>query len=151
MKLVHYTDKPIAQVYATQHQDDEWLKPSGFWVSDDDAEDSWPKWCIVEDYNTHRLEIAYEVTLSKEADVLVLTTVEDIKNFTEDYRQPGSSQHVVWYLNWSRVAEEWDGMVITPYQWSLRLDLDHLWYNGWDCASGCIWSVAAIEKLTRVK
>ena len=53
------------------------------------------------------------------------------------------------YVDWREVAARWDGISITPYQWSCRHELDRaMWYNGWDCASACVWNLNAIEEAT---
>jgi hypothetical protein len=78
------------------------------------------------------------------AKVLHLKTPVEILEFQETYcvahpimRSPG--------IDWGRVAEQYHGIVIAPYQWSLRLDL--MWYYGWDCASGCIWDTWIVERV----
>ena len=51
-------------------------------------------------------------------------------------------------IRWQDVALDYQGILIAPYQWSLRLDKDFRWYYMWDCASGCIWDLSAIASLT---
>jgi hypothetical protein len=41
------------------------------------------------------------------------------------------------FPNWERVARDYDGVIISPYQFNRRMTL--MWYYPWDCASGCIW------------
>ena len=41
-----------------------------------------------------------------------------------------------------------DGIIIAPYQWYCRMTVD--WYYTWDCASGCIWNLDAIESVNAV-
>lgn len=45
------------------------------------------------------------------------------------------------------IGARYDGIVITPYVWSMRLDRSAFWYYGWDCASGCIWNASAVAEL----
>lgn len=45
------------------------------------------------------------------------------------------------------MAHRYDGIIIAPYVWSLRLDIDFFWYYDWDCASGVIWNSAAVSNL----
>ena len=54
-------------------------------------------------------------------------------------------------IDWAEVASKYDGIIISPYQWSLRLDMEMMWYYGWDCASGCIWNISAIKELKEVQ
>ena len=50
------------------------------------------------------------------------------------------------FIDWPKVAERYDGIIIAPYQWSRRLD-GPMWYYGWDCASGCVWRARAVLEL----
>ena len=52
----------------------------------------------------------------------------------------------IYYIDWSSTYKNYDGIVIAPYQWNCRYG-DHIWYYTWDCASGCIWNIDAIEKI----
>lgn len=55
-------------------------------------------------------------------------------------------------INWSRVYEDYQGIVICPYQDKNRME--HLWYYSWDHASGCIWNpelISNVEYLTQIK
>jgi hypothetical protein len=55
------------------------------------------------------------------------------------------SAHAGIPIDWQRVAEQHQGIIITPYQWECRYSID--WYYIWDCASGCIWDPDAIESI----
>ena len=55
-------------------------------------------------------------------------------------------------INWSRVEEDYQGIVICPYQDKNRME--HLWYYSWDHASGCIWNpelISNVHYLTQIK
>lgn len=143
--LFHYTKKPFTldrnrryDVGARSHVG----KPNGLWVSVGDA---WEQWCRWEGWNTGSLAVRYRVTLTPGARILCLTTVEDILAFSRGYQT-----EMLFGLeapDWQRLEfEGWQGVVIAPYQWSLRCDLR--WYYPWDCASGCIWDLAAINEMT---
>lgn len=124
-------------------------KPRGFWVSVQ-GEDDWPTWCREENFGTHRLSTTHNVTLRADSNVLFLTSPELLDAFTKTY---GISEHKTlgrhsWTdtrIDWPRVATEYDGVIIAPYQWERRMGLD--WYYGWDVASGCIWNLTAIESV----
>ena len=53
-------------------------------------------------------------------------------------------------INWRAVAGDYAGLIITPYQWSRRLE-PYSWYYGWDCASGCIWDPSAITDIKLIE
>jgi hypothetical protein len=48
-----------------------------------------------------------------------------------------------YYINWPKVAQDYSGIEICPYQWKFRLN--YMWYYGWDVASGCIWNQNALN------
>jgi hypothetical protein len=54
-------------------------------------------------------------------------------------------------IDWYRVAEQYDGIIITPYIYERRLTEYTTWYYSWDCASGCIWNGKAIANITSKK
>jgi hypothetical protein len=130
------------------------LKPSGFWVSvESDDEDSygWSNWCLDNDFDVAKLANVHEVTLAAGANILRINTAEELRTFTRawdlpTYRPPKLGERI----NWQGVAELYQGILITPYLWSERLSNEAFWYYGWDCASGCIWDLAAIESIRLV-
>lgn len=61
------------------------------------------------------------------------------------FRQPMISA-----IMWPKVAKEYQGIIISPYQWERRDFFGTFWYSGWDCASGCIWDKEAIKSIIRV-
>lgn len=152
MKLIHFSATPVTEVYAkdpdSRYRRD---KPAGLWVSDEDAEDSWSTWCRSEEFRLDGLKIAHAVTLADDARILYLRGAADIDEFTRRYAI--ESDPIAWKIygiDWAAVGREYQGIVITPYVWSRRLDGPG-WYYGWDCASGCIWDPAAIASITVVE
>lgn len=150
--LSHFCGKPLGKIrsgkqpgaesgWGSQH------KPHGFWVSVDGADD-WKDWCESEGFRTEALKLRYRVTLKDPARLLWITEPHELIEFTERYDKPvvlGSlGARVGRYIDWPRVAADYPGMVIAPYQWSLRLAEGTNWYYSWDCASGCIWDARVI-------
>lgn len=154
-KLMHYSDKPIdlERRQYTQREPHSFGKPEGFWVSVQ-GEDDWPSWCEGEECFLDRLTQAHEVTLAGEANILRITTSDELVRFTEqyavqtewerrfDWKRNNKRQ---WPIDWREVAPLYDGIIIAPYQWQNRSSVD--WYYGWDCASGCIWNLDAIASV----
>ena len=120
------------------------FKPRGLWLSVD-GEDDWAAWCRGEGYGLDRLALRYSIVLKAPERVLWLNTAPAVLEFQERY---GVSDGVTRYpaIDWERGGAEHAGLVIAPYQWSLRMGL--MWYYGWDCASGCIWDTSVIERVT---
>jgi hypothetical protein len=145
-------------------------KPNGLWISD--AEDyGWLDWCTDEDFHVELYTFAHKVELKKNARILYIRTDKQLLAFTKKYElKDGSINKVlresherfnemnpeltkfmherkptIWEIDWPRVASKYQGIVITPYLWNLRLHNYTQWYYGWDCASGCIWDHKAIK------
>lgn len=159
LPLTHYTDEPeitlpgFTKFIEKFRNDPAWEmylqrdKPVGMWVSVD-GEMDWKQWCEESEFHLERLRYEHRIHIKRYANILVLTTPEDLLAFTKEYRM--DHQLVDGYemnINWVRVMGDYDGIVIVPYQWELRLDDRTAWYYGWDCASGCIWNPEAIERI----
>ncbi|QDM58016.1 hypothetical protein SEA_DALLAS_199 [Mycobacterium phage Dallas] len=115
-------------------------KPEGLWVSVA-GEDDWPTWCRGEEFSFDNLTVCHRVTLVPGANILHLKSPMDIDAFHYLYANRG----ILDWIDWGKVAADYDGIIIAPYQWSRRMD-PH-WYYTWDCASGCIWNLEAIESV----
>lgn len=154
--LTHYTKEPRTlnrvRRYTQLAPDTFSNKPIGLWVSVD-GEDDWYDWCTREGFFVDGLKHAHRVTLADDAAILWVATRDDFISFVEVY---GRTEHrsrsmVVEYagrgfteiaIDWPAIARDYDGVIIAPYLWGFRLS--HMWYYGWDCASGCIWNLDAI-------
>jgi hypothetical protein len=153
LTLVHYSSEPLAFDSAREYKESGAYKPRGFWVSVLGERD-WPAWCEAEGFQVKALRHGHQVTLRADARVLLLQTPHELDNFTARYgRAPDcyrgdttkTTRRQYTEIDWGRVAEQHDGLVVAPYQWQSRHE--HMWYYGWDCASGCIWNLGAVEKV----
>src|SRR5579872_5717959 len=153
MRLVHYSKEIIS--LSDLHLDKQdithnhFAKPSGFWVSDDDCEENWKSWCESEEFQVENLKYAHDVKLNTEANILYLRNANDIDKFSNLYSKKlcfGSPD--LKKIDWAKVAQDFEGIIITPYIWERRFQTDAVWYYTWDCASGCIWNIDAIESIT---
>jgi len=147
MRLVHYSAKPpIIKPTTYRHRRGHFVyKPSGLWVSDDDCNDNWPAWCRANGFLIENLAHACLITLRSGANILHLSSANDIDSFTRDYCWQPYKELSLFSIAWDRVYIEYDGIVISPYIWSRRLGGGADWYYGWDCAGGCIWNIGTIE------
>lgn len=156
MNLSHYTAKPIDALRPIEQPSMEAgegspYKPRGLWLSVDGDED-WRSWCEGNDFALDTFKHHYRVHLRSDCNVLRLTSESDILDFTDKYNKPFAypgrsvSDYFGCYIDWPRVAQDYQGIVIAPYCWPLRLDPRTHWYYGWDCASGCIWDPSAIDR-----
>ncbi len=170
-KLYHYSEKQIKKLkpdfYDTNGKN--WLtfhKPQGLWFSVEDYEDdqNWKTWCESEEFRLENLKCKYKVKVKNTAKIIHLLTPKQIIDFGIKYigndqsdfnkhcLKSGLTPHLYTYLIlWKEVMKDYDGIIIAPYQWSCRLLPETTWYYGWDCSSGCIWNMNAIEEITLQK
>jgi len=158
--LIHYSDKPLGRVRSVAQKpecdDGRWYtheKPRGLWVSVLGQRD-WASWCRAESFRSTRRQHAARLHLTASAKVLQLRSASDLDAFTQQYGEEWSVGDGRWKrigINWQRVAADHDGLIIAPYVWSRRLHDVTGWYYGWDCASGCIWSSAAIARVEALR
>lgn len=112
---------------------------------EEDGIDGWMTWCEANDYGSYgRSHFATEFRFRKDADVLLISTEDELLAFTSEFRSnfPSTS-----FIDWVAVAARYRGIVIAPYQWSLRLDRRCGWYYSWDVASACVWDVSCLERI----
>lgn len=122
-------------------------KPEGIWY---EVDGDWRRWNDAEGYFDSLTMTLHRVELGDER-MLYITTVDELDAFTAQYgvieyvRHPFEAKplRLERGIEWSRVADEYDGIEIAPYQWSRRLELS--WYYGWDCASGVIWQPRGVK------
>jgi hypothetical protein len=156
IKLTHYSKTPVETLdYFKKYIIEidaallptSFKKPVGLWVSVDE-EYGWKEWCLIEGFRLESLSYKYEVVLKSNANVIILTTKEEIIDFSAKYFKKGE----YWFdskLDWAKVKETYQGIIITPYQDGL--DEEYSWYYGWDCASGCIWDVSCIKEFNLIE
>ncbi len=151
MRLIHYSPKEIDGLKPIEYDQADikfQSKPNGLWFSVE-GDYGWKEWCISEKTFLNRLRFSYEIVLKPEARILILKTPEEIYSFTKKYPlklreyDADSDTH---QLNWNEIKNEYQGIIISPYQWDCRLSMESSWYYGWDCSSGCIWDVNCIEE-----
>ncbi|MFE3229295.1 hypothetical protein [Nocardia sp. NPDC059228] len=150
---MHYQAEPLtfdrSRVY-TQRDRGTFTKPVGFWVSVE-GDGDWPAWCRSEEFAVERLAVAHEVRLRTSASIRTITSVSEIDGFHDEFAAPTDFDRRLgnhrdrWGIDWPAVVQRYDGVIIAQYLWERRYNLD--WYYGWDCASGCIWNLDAIESV----
>lgn len=167
-RLFHYTRMPLHSVSDSEQKpygetSTAFDKPKGLWVSveghdgNGDEMHAWPQWCIMEDFDGSIKHNRYEITLQEETRVLWISDAGGILALTARYglsRRLSNAPSMLYQeggIDWAAVAEDFDGIIIAPYIWSLRLHRETSWYYGWDCASGCIWRARAIANVRQVE
>ena len=84
--LVHYASEKFSLEPREYPQEElSWqAKPNGLWVSVEGDYD-WKWWCEGEEYNLENLVVSYEVELKDDANILYITTADEIFNFAKEY------------------------------------------------------------------
>lgn len=118
-------------------------KPHGLWYG---FRDEWLHWCMAEQFNDEKYSWFYEIDLGK-VNVLVISSDEELLQFESRYGCDGWAKNRLLNkiprtpctddIDWKMVMRDYEGIEIIPYLWECRLT--HLWYYGWDVASGCVW------------
>lgn len=112
-------------------------KPEGLWFS---VGDEWLDFLVI-DYPAAAEGRKYLIELNISGSCLSLSSKDEVLEFSKKYGVTGSSGT---NINWKEVSDSYSGIVIAPYQNSLRTAKETRWYYGWDVASGCVWSSSAI-------
>lgn len=178
MIIAHYSSKLIKKLRNTEQvvNYNYHTKPLGLWISIEDG-NGWKECCDDENYNQRGFKHKYSLKLKKDSTILHLKTSTQIREFSEKYgitEKDGyemlkesfdtldekTKQSAVAYfqtyfskrrdnIDWITVAEEYQGIIIAPYQFDCRLETETSWYYGWDCSSGCIWDVSCVESFKK--
>lgn len=142
--LIHFSRKPLKFLRDGNPRGWMLLKPNGLWLSVGPA---WLEWCVAENFALERFRYATPVSIAKNANILRIETAAALDTFTDTYGQAkdigaGTLYYKAEGIDWVRVMAEFDGIIISPYQWERRQSL--LWYCSWDVASGCVWRARAM-------
>ena len=134
------------------------MKPRGLWYGFDG---SWSNWCAGNTFKCGKH--FYEVGLDTSR-ILRIENLNQFEEFEKEYtcdsifdrifkemgiKVPSISPLMVRAfgpsaIDWPRLKKEYAGLEINP--WMHSKHLESVWYYGWDCASGVIWDISAINQ-----
>lgn len=140
--LVKYDENKIKLDKSKTYQQETGMKPNGFWFSIDKENRDWKAFCESNDFGC--LNVRNEYRFSKDANILVIDTKEKVYEFYEKYKTSFFGRFC--YIDWEKVANDYDGIFFPEYFWDIRYDTNFLWYYALDCVSGCVWNLNAIEE-----
>ncbi|QNN99353.1 hypothetical protein SEA_SEPHIROTH_9 [Gordonia Phage Sephiroth] len=153
MKLMHFSKTGTLELdrdrpYTTFREE----KPDGLWVSNED-DYGWSQWVTDNEFGLETLEYAHDVLLAKDSRVFVISSLHDFDYFNHAYSKPGLLTEITGdpkynAPDWSLVQQHYQGIIFEHYFWERRMEV--FWYYGWDCASGVIWDLSAIEMFRSV-
>jgi hypothetical protein len=113
------------------------FKPMGLWITDE-TDQGWLSWCKREEFGTGNH--IFDVELNPVAKIKQIDTLEKLDDFAREYRynpfDPDGLSQMDW-IDWASVLVDYDGIMIFPHFYQRHLDF--IWYNAWDCASGCLF------------
>lgn len=131
------------------------FKPRGFWMGVIDSDYRWDEWSRDNTFSLENLAIRHEIEVSDDWDILHLSNAKELTEFHDEYSVPFYPGTTVRYPDWRRVADDYDGLLVSPYNRNiayypenLTSGIDLMWYTTFDVASACIWNVEAIERIT---
>lgn len=150
--LTHYGEVVDLTRTYDQQENRRLDKPRGLWLSDEN-DYGWSEWCDDEQFRDTSTQVRTDFRFAEGANILHLATPEQLVDFTkewglanEDHIQKIYGEDALSHqIDWVAVAGSYDGILITPYHWSKRLEVH--WYYGWDVASACVWNLDALVKL----
>lgn len=145
MRFFHYSTRKILRMRSRRHQEETRpYKPDGLWVS---YYDDWASW-VTSETSWKLGKYVYEVVLNPDAKLLYMSTLAELEAFDKKYGFPLLPQFPlgrIRSIEWSRVTQEYDGIIIAPYVYPARHTFH--WYYGWDVGSGCLWHRNAVTEL----
>lgn len=130
-----------------KNRDIEWTKPvagTGFWASDVDAKLGWKSWCESEEWNLDRLDKSFTFSLTPDARVKHIRSLEDLFELPcigdkPDYskRNDPNYYHHSYYLfnnyhiDFEKAKDEYDAIEVHISECHLLYDILY----AWDCDS----------------
>lgn len=142
-------------------------------------EGSWYHICMSNADMRRRVRYKYKVNVKKDAKLIIITNEKELDDFSdavgfwkryvpehplEKQRDvenkikeafspftdmiPKKKERDTRIIDWIYVYGLYDGIIINPWIKSKRNS--YTWYSGWECASGCIWGLNAIDNLELV-
>lgn len=145
MILRHWSVDPLGDLRNTPPSNRRVHKPEGLWLSDE-SDFGWRQWCIDEQWGVSALKHWTDFRVDRSR-VLWLSEAAQIERLALKYTSRDRAYRFRDEpdVDWVAIGRDYAGIVITPYQWDVRLDVR--WYYGWDVASGCFWDVSCLERV----
>jgi hypothetical protein len=137
---IHMSMDDIPKIYDTTAKLTIRAKPTGFWYG---FGSSWIDW-VNSEIPEWNYEHIFKINVNPNK-VLQINNLDELIEFDNKY---SSGDKYYKNIDWSKVAQSYDGIEINPYQYKARMSLN--WYYGWDIASGCIWNPNAIINIEKL-
>jgi hypothetical protein len=115
------------------------FKPKGLWYS---KKDSWVNWVEV-NMPEWKGDYLYTPEIDK-SNFLIIDTPEKLQKFARMYRISD------YEMQWSKVAEKYDGIEFPVYFPEYRLKSGFGWYSTIDVESGCVWNPKSVKDIKQI-
>jgi hypothetical protein len=152
MRFLHYSAEPLTIVRSVAQEPNAKSgdKPDGLWFCAGSGDDGWKELCEIALYDLQRLRVVTEIVFKPTVNFMHVVGAEGIDAFTKkyDFVTKWAGGTVPRYdIDWFRIAQKFQGIIIAPYVLNRRFDAHDRWYTSWDCASGCVWDADAVLEL----
>ena len=118
-------------------------KPKGLWYG---IGASWVDW-VRNEMPHWETEHVFKIDID-ESKMKIIRNYEDLLKFEKEYLVIPKESYGFKMIDWVRAAKDYSGIEIAPYLYEARMK--HMWYYGWDIASGCIWGAGVVKKIQRL-
>ena len=150
--LTKHSSKDFDFDKSKKYNQDAASKPKGFWFSNDTCEYNWEHFCRSQHFWLEALEFKKFFKFTESANILIIKNLQEFDDFCDTYIIKNDNAYGYFSSNtvdWVAVSEKYDGIYIPDYYWERRNSDSSCWYYGWDCASGCVWNLSALEEITQ--
>jgi hypothetical protein len=117
------------------------IKPNGLWFSVGDGAD-WRALSATNRWNVDDVKFQTEIVFSEYANILRAEGAADIDKLTSEYGKNDGQA-----IDWRRVAETFDAIIIAPLCVERSGHDQTRWYRWWECSCGCVWQSHAVKRL----
>jgi hypothetical protein len=118
------------------------FKPKGLWYA---IGVEWVEW-VKSNMPEWEKDYIHEIKINENR-MIIIRNYDELVAFEEKYGIEDQPRRYM-VINWGKVATDYDGIEIAPYIFEARNK--HMWYYGWDIASGCIWANGAIQNIEKL-
>jgi hypothetical protein len=117
-------------------------KPRGLWYG---VGPSWIDW-VRSEMPDWEVDNIFKIDIDVDK-ILKITNSEELLVFNKNYGVKTQYYNVI---DWAKVASDYGGIEISPYNYKLRMEREVFWYYGWDVASGCVWNEGVITGVIKL-
>lgn len=138
MRFVHFNNdrSSIALCDSSAHMIVSNKPHEALWVSYEEGSQGWKPFCEEGGFRLYNLAFGHPVDIELDCDTLTLNTIQDMQDFTEKY---GVSTDRGTMIDWMRVANHYNVLVIPRWFNKLAYSDEYHWYKCWDVACAVIF------------